>query len=416
MSASRSPFDASISRRGFGRLSALGMAALGASSVASSARAGEPLLGPESLRPAAGPAVPVAVAGVPRAEREAATGSAVALAVGTATDFAWLSRGDTVLIKVSCNSGNVFPATTDPLALRAVVGMLKERGAGRVIVADMSGVQSLRFSPDETRGSSRALMQQAGLAQVAESAGAEVQAFEEAGWDGFYAEAPEASGSWKGEIALPNVLREADHVILMPRCSRHLLAGSTLAQKCAVGWWRHDSRLEYHHDASTFAEKTADANTVPSLREKQRLVVTSATRVLALFGPDTGRAVSPETGIVFASPDPVAHDLVSLSWLLATRAEIPESERDGLLADPNTSANVVNLANKVVTLWLGGLGKAMSAERLRPWPTSDVWNDRVMRRAFEIRGGVPAVELADVGGLPEALHSDLAASVRLPRA
>jgi hypothetical protein len=183
-----------------------------------------------------------------------------------------------------------------------------------------------------------------------------------------------------------------------------------------VGWWRHDSRLEYHHDASSFAEKTADANTVPSLREKQRLVVTSATKVMALFGPDNGRVVAPETGIVFASGDPVAHDLVSLSWLLSTRAAIPEGERGGFMDDPNESAAIVNVANRVVNLWLGGLGKAFSSERLHPWPTTDVWSDRVMRRAFEVSGGVPPVELAHVGGVPAAVQQGLAETTRLPAA
>ena len=45
--------------------------------------------------------------------------------------------------------------------------------------------------------------------------------------------------------------------------------------KAAVGWWRHDSRLEYHRDAGTFSEKTADANAVPTIINKQRLVLTS---------------------------------------------------------------------------------------------------------------------------------------------
>lgn len=413
MKPSTTDLDLSLTRRGFGRLAALGSMALAMPARSASAAN---TLGPEGLHLAAGANVPVALAGVPRGAEADATERAVRETVQAATDFSWLSRGDSVLIKVSCNSGNVYPATTDPVALRTMIGLLQERGAGRVIVADMSGVEAVRFRPDSTTGSSRELLHSSGLAKAAEDAGAELQAFEEAGWDGFYAERPAAEGSWKNEIHLPKVLAEADHVILMPRCSRHLLAGSTLALKCAVGWWRHDSRLEYHHDASTFAQKTADANTVPSLRDKQRLVVTSATKVMALFGPDTGRVVEPETGLVFASASPVAHDLVSLSWLLSTRAAIPEGDRARLMDDPNTSPTVVNLANRMVNMWLGGIGKAISAERLEPWPATDVWNDRVMRRAFEVFGGVPPVELVHTDGVPEPLQQTLLESIRLPRA
>jgi uncharacterized protein (DUF362 family) len=402
----------SLTRRSFGRIAALGTAIMALPS-ATLARSETPAA---DLQFAAGGSVPVSLAGVPRGSEETATEQAVRETVENATDFSWLSRGDSVLIKVSCNSGNVYPATTDPVALRAMIRLLQERGAGRVIVGDMSGVQFLRFSKDATTGSSRELLTRSGLARAALDAGAELHAFEEAGWDGFFADAPTAKGSWTDTLLLPNILREVDHVVLMPRCSRHLLAGSTLAQKCAVGWWRHDSRLEYHHDASSFAEKTADANTVPALREKQRLVVTSATKVMALFGPDSGRVVAPETGIVFASADPVAHDLVSLAWLLATRAAIPEGEREGLMDDPNTSPAIVNLANRMVNFWLGGIGAAVSSERLHPWAATDVWNDRVMQRAFEISGGVPEVELALTGGIPAPIESTLRESVRLPAA
>ena len=94
--------------------------------------------------------------------------TAVRRAAEEATDFAWLSRGDSVLIKPVCNSGNTFPATTDPAALHAMILLLKEKGAGRVLVGDMSGVQFVRFQKDSLTGSTRALMKSAGLLQAAE--------------------------------------------------------------------------------------------------------------------------------------------------------------------------------------------------------------------------------------------------------
>src|SRR5262245_59179499 len=214
---------------------------------------------------ASGNPVPIALAGVPRGATPEVVAHAVRLAACGVDDLAWLSRGDTVLIKVASNSGNPYPATTDPVAVRALVELLRSRGARRVIVGDMSGVQAVRFWKDGLRGSSRALMESNGLAGAVRESGAELCAFEEAGWDGFYEERPTVPGTWAGPVMLPAVLREVDHVILVPRCSRHVLAGSTLGLKAAVGWWRHDSRLEYHRDAATFSEKTADANTVPTM-------------------------------------------------------------------------------------------------------------------------------------------------------
>ncbi len=366
------------------------------------------------LQHAPGAPVPVALAAVARDAADEATLRAVRAVALAATDFSWLSRGDSVLIKAACNSGNRYPATTDPLALRAMIGLLREKGAGRVVVADMSGVQFIRFTKDRLRGSTRELMEKSGMAAASRDAGAEIHAFEEAGWDGFFADKPANAESWGGEILLPAILQEMDHVILMPRCSRHLLAGSTLALKAAVGWWRHDSRLEYHRDAGSFAEKTADANTLPAIRGRQRLVLTSATKLITSFGPDQGYILRPDPGIVFASEDPVAHDMVSLAWLLAGRRATPEKHRDGLVADPHGYGAIINLANRMVVNWLGGFGQMLKAQRLSRRDVHAIWDDRVLLRAFEVFGGVPRAEVADAdGSLPPALRQELERAVAL---
>ena len=58
--------------------------------------------------------------------------------VEAATDFSWLSGGDRVLIKMALNSGNTYPATTDPWSVHCMVKLLKERGAGKILVGDES--------------------------------------------------------------------------------------------------------------------------------------------------------------------------------------------------------------------------------------------------------------------------------------
>jgi uncharacterized protein (DUF362 family) len=354
----------------------------------------------------------VTLAAVPRGAAAESTERAVRAAAEAATDFSWLSRGDTVLVKPACNSPRRFPATTDPVALRAMVGLLREKGAGRVLVADMSGVQFIRFSQDHLSGSTRELMRKNGLARAAEDAGAEVHAFEEGGWDGFFAEEPSAKGNWSGSIWLPAVLNEVDHVVLMPRTSRHTLAGSTLALKSAVGWWRHDTRLEYHRDASNFHERTADANTVPTLVRKQRLVLSSGTKVLSTFGPDDGFVSEPETGIVFASTDPLSHDMLSLAWLIESRRALPASKRSGVINDPNSSGFAVNLINRIVTSWLGGIRHAMRTLPLPRTKLDTIWDDRTLHRAFELAGGVPRVDLRDAdGSMPPKLRARLQAEL-----
>jgi uncharacterized protein (DUF362 family) len=353
------------------------------------------------LRPS--PGLRVSLAGVARGSSEADLLAAVRDAAEGATDFSWLSRGDTVLIKPVVNSGNPYPATTHPAGLKGLVALLKEKGAHRVVVSDMSGVEHVKLSPDKMRGSTRELMKSCGLGRAAGEAGAELSLPEEEGWEAFFEEGPVSGSHWKSGIMMPKVVKEVDHIVLLPRCSRHVLTGSTLGMKAAVGYWRTDTRLEYHHDAATLQEKTAEANTVPSLREKQRLTLTVADETLATYGPDKGTVVAPDTGLVMASESLLAHDMVSLAWLLECRRTLPDEERKRR-KDPYTSDFIVNMGNRWVVRLLGGMGQAFGADRLVRNDLDTIWDDRVLKRAFEISGGIPTLDLAEANS---ALPGDL---------
>jgi uncharacterized protein (DUF362 family) len=405
----------SVSRRDFGVLATAGLGGLAALSLPRLGSASEPEAGASANareNHPMGPSQSVSLVGVARGSGDEATAQAVRRAALAVTDFSWLSRGDSVLIKPVCNSGKLYPATTDPVALRAMIALLREHGAGRIVVADMSGVEVVRFGPDHLRGSTRELMAQNTIARTSEDAGAEVHAFEEQGWDAFHEETPRSNQHWSAPVMMPNIVNEVDHIVLMPRCGRHMLAGSTLGLKAAVGWWRHDSRLVYHRGGATLPHTTAEANTVPSLEGKQRLVLTSATRVMSTFGPDQGYVAEPETGLIIASSSVVAHDMVSLSFLQENRRTTPSAKRDGFMSDPHTSDFVRGMANRVVSNWLGGFGDALAATAPPRSDAATIWEDRVLAGAFKAFGGVPQVELVDEGrSVPAELMSTLAQSV-----
>jgi uncharacterized protein (DUF362 family) len=243
------------------------------------------------------------------------------------TDFSWLSRGDVVFLKPVANSPNQYPATTSPLAIRAMTLLLLKKGAGKVIVGDKPGVMTVYQDKEELDGSSREVLTKIGLHTAAVESGAEVYYFDEAGFDNYSGFRTENKSHWKGELILPNILNQVDHVVLLPRVSRHVLAGTTLGLKAAVGWLRDDSRLEYHRDAASFFEKTAEINDTTILRKKHRMTLSVATKVLSTYGPDKGYVSEPDPGLVFASESLLAHDMVALGWLLYNREfETPESE------------------------------------------------------------------------------------------
>jgi uncharacterized protein (DUF362 family) len=338
-------------------------------------------------------------------------GQMVRSAAEAATDFSWLSRGETVFIKPAHNSGNPYPATTHPTAVGAMIKLLREKGARRVIVGDMAGIEHVKLTPKGLSRSTRRLMEASGMAEAVGSAGGELHFFEEAGWHAFHEEHPAVGTHWQSGLMMPNILREVDHIILMPRCSRHVLLGATLGMKAAVGYWRTDTRLEYHLKASAIHEKTAEGNSVDSLLKKQRLVISAAGKILATFGPDHGIIIQPGTGLVMASPSVVAHDMVSLAWLLENRAGHSASERDAFRDGNRIFAR---LANHYVVNMLGGLRPSIASERLTKDPLNTIWDDRVLNHAYKVLGGCPRVvlEVAD-GDLPGELHRRLQKMVTL---
>jgi len=354
---------------------------------------------------ALGPQTRVFLAGVGRGASEQVIKLAVRAVVEATTNLSWLSKGDDVFIKPALNSGNPYPATTNPIAIGAMVELLRQKGARRVIVGDMCGIEHVKLSPKGLIGSSRRLMEASGMAGAVQAAGGEIHFFEEAGWNGFYEDAPAAGSHWKRGLMMPDILKKVEHIILMPRCGRHVLAGSTLGLKAAVGYWRTDTRLEYHRDASTFHEKTAEGNTVETLRKKQRLVLSAADKILTTFGPDEGHILQPENGLVIASESVIGHDMVSLAWLLENRRKVSTSGKEWF---KDNSPWVARVGNHYVVNKLGGWGPTLASEKLTKNDLNAIWDDRVLNRAYEVFGGMPRVILeAANNALPENLKKRL---------
>ena len=313
-----------------------------------------------------------------------------------ATDFSWLSRGDTVFMKLASNSAKRYPATTSPLSIRAMVGILMERGAGRVIVGDKPGVEHVYQDEKGRRSSSRKIMTKNGLHQAVMESGAEVHYFDEAGYDAYFGDRTEHDSHWRGELMFPNILNQVDHVVLLPRVSRHITAGTSLGLKAAVGWLRDDSRLELHRDAKSFFEKIAEINDAKVLRQKLRLVLTVATKVQTTFGPDYGFSAEPDPGLVFGSNSLLAHDMIALGWLLWNREyATPRAQlawyRDPYLTFPGTF-------NRLFVGYVWGVRQLLRSETYRTVPIRSVRTDPVISRAATIWGGLPRLELEDLGG------------------
>ncbi len=271
--------------------------------------------------------LPVLDSAVPRASgawvsREASDNDAYLLfrkAVEAATDFTWLSPGDSVFLKITLNSPNPYPATTDPWALACTIRLLKERGASRIMVGDSSGVESVHWTRKEQRGSTRANCEKAGLLKVIQENGAEAVFFEERGYDAFIPLYPAGTHHWKEPIWITSAIEEADHIVYLPRVSAHVLGDITSGMKIGVGFLREDSRRVFHSGGDDFYAMYEEINQVPEIAGKLRLTISSGRKVLATFGPDNGHVAEPAFGPVIASDDLLAHEMISYAWLCYNR-------------------------------------------------------------------------------------------------
>ena len=235
--------------------------------------------------------------------------------VEATTDFSWLSKGDRVLVKIAVNSGKAFPATTDPWSVHCMVKLLRAKGAGKILVGDQGGIGAVHWTKHTKEGSTRQLAKNAGLLKAMEDNSAEPCFFEEYGWDHYQPLSPSGQHHWNDPIMVTAVLDEVDHIVYLPRIASHILAGNTLGFKLAVGFLRGDSRGKFHKGGQHFYAMYEEINDIPPIKSKLRLIVSSGRSVLTLFGPNDGPVATPDYGLIVASDNLIAHEIMAYAWL-----------------------------------------------------------------------------------------------------
>lgn len=238
------------------------------------------------------------------------TASLVRKAVELAGGLDFINEDETVLIKPNLNTGDPFPASTNPEVVYEVIKMVREKNPFRILVGDRSSVWS----------DTLACMKQNGLFDAINQAGATAFPFEEHEW---MEVRPDNADNWSRGFSVPKVINEADHVISIPVVKTHRIAAFSMAIKNWVGLTLpRDRTLDLHlkHKEPVFGNKLAEIH----LARKPSFIVTDCTRAFVEEGPTEGKAVDP--GIVYAASDIVANDVVGLALLqaLGTEARIQD--------------------------------------------------------------------------------------------
>lgn len=307
-------------------------------------------------------------------------------------DFSWLNEGDSVLIKVASNSGNVHPAVTSPNGASALVQHLKSLGAGRVIVADQAGVEHVRLSAMGRYSSTRERFMTNGLIALEDDA--ELHFFDDQGFEDGYFEATLPDGHhWPRGMRLPNIVSDVDHIIYMPRLSQHVLAGITLAHKMAIGWLRDDSRHDLHNDAVDFYEKYAEVTYTQEIQSRLRMVISVCEKLQLHGGPDVGTVYDMSPALVLASTSAANHDAVAASLLITLGAMVPASG-GGTMTYNASFASIANGAFaggfQVGTGDAGPWVSESTASSYVAHPFADgITQDRAVQRGWSLSGGQP---------------------------
>lgn len=272
---------------------------------------------------------------VVRPEAFSSHGAAVAAAIRLAGGLGFVRPGQSVLLKPAVNSGNPYPATTDPETVHAVAQLIQQAG-GRPFVADRTMfLRSTHSAFRKTRilDAARALR---------------IPCLALDGEEAVALSHPLALG-WGGTLRIYRSAAEADHLVNLCTPRTHRLGDFTMAMKNLVGVVDGSARLGMHL-GSGFKDRLAEI----SLVARPSLVVMDGRKGFADGGPDQGDVCRP--GFLAAGTDPLAVDAVGLAFLR-----------------------------------LAGANERIS--------TGSIWSLPVMRRAAQIGVGASSAERIRLAGL-----------------
>ncbi|MDP2660535.1 MAG: DUF362 domain-containing protein [Dehalococcoidia bacterium] len=192
-------------------------------------------------------------------------------------------RGDTILLKPNFNTADPPPASSDPAFVRAVIELLYDHGAARVIVGESSSA------------STGQVLRDTGMLEIARQTGADVVVFDEGKWI-----ETEVGGSYLKKVALAEAAVRAEKIIYLPCLKTHTWARFTLSLKLPVGFVRRRDRWGMH--LRGLQEKVAELNTIIH----PDLIIMDGRRCFISGGPTKGTVREP--GLILASGDRVSID------------------------------------------------------------------------------------------------------------
>lgn len=213
-----------------------------------------------------------------------------------------VEKGDVILLKPNYNTAHPFPGSSDPEFIKAVIEMLYEAGAGKVILGERTAFLH-----------SRKVLEQAGIVEVAERAGAEVKVFGRDGWHVIFdrkgwRRVKVLGGQHLRKVSLAREAVETQKIVYVPLIKTHHAADFTGSIKLAMGFVKpFFDQIAFH--IRHLREKLAEL----CLVVKPDLIMMDARKVFIRGGPAKGELRAPN--LILASGNQVAIDVEGVKIL-----------------------------------------------------------------------------------------------------
>jgi uncharacterized protein (DUF362 family) len=200
-----------------------------------------------------------------------------------------IDKGDQVLLKPNYNSADPPPASSDPEFLKAIVELLFEHGAGKVILGESSwqGVAT------------RKTLERAGALSALKDTGSEIAFFDEEKYVKV-----NVGGKYLKHVSLAERAMWADKIVYSCCMKTHFRADFSLSLKLAFGFTKKSERMEFH--IRHLKQKLVDLNLVVH----PNLIIMDGRKCFITGGPFSGEVRN--ANVILASGDRVAMDVESI--------------------------------------------------------------------------------------------------------
>lgn len=222
-------------------------------------------------------------------------------------------KGKHLFLKPNLNSADAPPGSTHPDVLTTLIQILHERGAGRLVVGDRSGM-----------GDTRAVMSRKEIFRMGDELGFEtvvLDELDEEGWQEVHVD----GSHWQRGFAIARPALQADGIVQTCCLKTHRYGGHfTLSLKNTVGLVAKQvpgDNYDYMHELHGSPHQRlmiAEANAA----YRPDMIVLDGVTAFTEGGPAQGKQV--DAGVILAGTDRVALDAVGVAILryLGTTPEV----------------------------------------------------------------------------------------------